>query len=369
MEFLFLKMKIIKAIIIISIVSIFFYACIKEVTPKTRIQLPILVVEGSITTDSLPYNVRLTYSGPYKSGIDVPDDFLEKDANVFITDDQGNQTKLVYMNKGIYETTDPAYIGKVGRSYNVIVQLKSGKKYISSPEKIYPSVPIESYKVNFVSDFNLVHPAYLQVRVNAKDPASEENYYRWTFYSWTLRQTKGVPCGNLCIFAEYCYQKITDQEVHILSDVSINGNEIKDQRVGKSYIYTFGNDFIDIGQLSLTREAYQFWRKYDEQVARTGSILDPLPASVKGNVYNASDPADIALGYFSASSVTHKRAILIPQNITQYLLNISAVSFIPPDAVKCFDYFPDAISYSMPPALQYPPPLGWEKADTVKVFW
>src|SRR5258705_2740502 len=314
-------MQLKKTITITSIVSIIFFACIKQVNPDLRNAKPILVVEGSITTDSLLYTVKLTYSGPYKFGLDVPDEFLEKKADVFITDELGNQTMLVYKEKGIYETTDPAYIGKVGRSYRVIVQLQNGKKYISAPEKINPPVPIENYKVNFVSDLNLVHPAYLQVSVNAKDPASQENYYRWTYYSWTLRQTKGVPCGSFCIFAEYCYQKITDKEVHILSDASINGNEIKDQVTGKSYIYTFGNHFIDIGQLSLTREAYQFWKKYDEQVSRTGSILDPLPASVKGNVYNASDPADIALGYFSASSVVHKRAILIPYSITQFFLN------------------------------------------------
>ena len=355
--------------ITISIISIFSFTCIKEVNPELRNEKPILVVEGSITTDSPPYTVKLTYSGPYKNALSVPEEFLEKNADVFITDNLGNQTKLVYTGKGIYETNDQAYIGKVGRSYSIIVQLNNGKKYISTPEKINVPVPIENYKVNFVSDFNLVHPAYLQVKVNAKDLASDENYYRWTFYSWTLRQTKGVPCGNLCIFAEYCYQKITDKEVRILSDASINGNEIKDQVAGNSFIYTNGNHFIDIGQHSITREAYQFWKKYDEQVSRTGNTLDPLPASVKGNVYNASDPADIALGYFSASSVIHKRAILIPYSITQYFLNISAVSFIPPESVKCFDKFPDTQSYSMPPAEQYPPPPGWQNADTVKVFW
>jgi hypothetical protein len=359
----------IKIITIISTISLLFFACIKQVNPDLRNEKPILVVEGSITTDSVLYTVRLTYSGPYKYGLDIPEGFLEKNAAVYIRDDLGNQTRLVYKDKGIYETTDPAYVGKPGRSYSVIIELQNGKKYISEPEEIKPSVPIESYKVNFVPDFNLVHPAYLQVSVNAKDPASEENYYRWTFYSWILRQTKGVPCGNLCIFAEYCFQRITDKEVRILSDASINGNQIINQPAGKSYIYTYGNHYVDIGQHSLTREAYQFWRKYDDQVSRTGNTLDPLPASVKGNVHNASDPADIALGYFSASSVTHKRAILIPYSITPYFLNISAVSFIPPENVACFDKFPDTQSYAMPPADQYPPPPGWQNADTVKVFW
>jgi len=362
-------MQFIKFITLIGFVLIFTPSCIKQADIETRNEKPILVVEGSITTDSVPYSVRLTYSGPYKHALDIPEEFLEKNASVIITDDLGNQTPLAYTEKGIYETTDPDYIGRVGRSYHVIIELPDGKKFISTPEEIKPAVAIESFGVNFIPDFNLVHPAYLQVSINSKDPANDENYYKWNFYSWIRRQSRGVPCGNYCIWAEYCFQRVTDKEVRILSDASINGNEIRDHVVGKSHIYAYGRHYIDIGQHSLSREAYQFWKKYDEQVSRTGHILDPLPASVKGNVFNASDPADFALGYFSASSVTHKRAVLIPESITQYLLDISAVSFIPPEFVACFDIFPDALSYPFFPAEQYPPPPGWENAETVRVAW
>jgi hypothetical protein len=346
-----------------------FSACVKEVTINTRDEKPILVVEGSITTDSLPYTVKLTYSGPYKAGLDIPDEFLEKQAKVIITDDQGNSTNLSYKGKGIYETTDPNYIGKAGRSYNVTVELKDGRKYISTPEKIKQPVPISAVNIKFALDNNFIFPSSLHVLIDAKDPANEENYYKWNFYSWVMRQTHGIPCGFGCVMYAYCFQKITDKEVRILSDASINGNEIKNQLVGKSYIYTYGKSYVEISQLSLTREAYQFWRRYEDQVLRTGNILDPLPASIKGNVYNASDPGDFALGYFSASAIVHKRAVLIPFNVTQYLLDISAVQFIPDGSQVCFDYFPNALFYPPPPADQYPPPPGWENAERIEVRW
>jgi hypothetical protein len=362
-------MKFTKVITATIIVLSFFTSCIKEVKIATREEKPLLVVEGSITTDTMPYTVRLTYSGPYKYALDVPEQYLEKSADVSIMDDLGNETKLTYTGDGIYQTSNANYIGTVGRSYSIIVLLKDGKKYISNPEKINPPVPLQDYKAQFFNDFNGALPTYLQVSIDSKDPVDQENYYRWTFYSWILKQTRGVSCGANCIEFEYCYQKTTDREVRILSDASINGNEITDKIIGKSYIYTFGNHFIDIGQLSLTREAYQFWQRYDDQVSRSGSTLDPLPAPVKGNIYNASDPTDFALGYFSASSVTHKRAVLIPYGITQYLLDISAINFIPPQSIACFDYYPNSLSYPEAPAKQYPPPPGWEHADTLKVYW
>src|SRR5205085_2231573 len=176
---LFLTMQFIKLTFVLIFISVLYSACIKEVKPATRIEKSILVVEGSITTDKPPYTVKLTYSGPYKFALDIPDEFLEKNARVAIKDNLGNETQLAYKEKGIYETVDTNYIGIPGRSYNVVVELNNGKTYVSKPEKINDPVPLENFKVNFVSDFNFVHPAYLQVSIDAKDPAVQGNYYKW----------------------------------------------------------------------------------------------------------------------------------------------------------------------------------------------
>src|ERR1044072_388074 len=99
-------MQFIKLTFVFIFISILYGACIKEVVPAIRTEKSILVVEGSISTDKEPYTVKLTYSGPCKFALDIPDEFLEKEANVAISDDLGNKTELVYKEKGIYETVD-----------------------------------------------------------------------------------------------------------------------------------------------------------------------------------------------------------------------------------------------------------------------
>jgi Domain of unknown function (DUF4249) len=344
-------------------------SCIKQVDVATRNEQPILVVEGGITTDTVPYTVRLSYSGQVIYADSIPDQYLVKDAHVTISDDQGNSTPLSYTHQGIYETTDPAYIGKVGSSYHVTVVLNDGKKYISEPEKIKAPVPIDSITVQFYDHWDFNVPSRMDVSINTKDPAAEENYYRWTFSTWIGRQTLGVPCGFGCLEYEFCYQQFKDTELRILSDAAINGNRISNQKVGYCYIYTYLNPAIDIGQASLTREAYQFWRRYQDQQTRTGGILDPLPAAIKGNVHNAANINEYALGYFSAASVTHRKAVLIPYSITPYLLQLSAEPLIPQVFTACFDYYPNALSYPPQPARQYPLPTGWETAEEIKVYW
>ena len=355
-----------QALLIFSFVAT---SCVKEVAVKRRNAKPILVVEGSITTDSVPYTVRLSYSGPYQYGLDVPDAYLEKEATVSIADDQGRSTNLVHTGKGVYETTDKNFVGQPGRSYWLMIQLKDGRKYRSKPEKMKNPVPISKVSAGFFPDNNFNFPASMHVFIDTKDPGDEENYYKWNFYSWTMRQTHGISCGFGCVMYEYCFQKFTDREVRIFSDAYSNGSDIKNRQVGFSYIYTYGDAYVNIEQLSITREAYQFWQRYDEQVTRTGSILDPLPSSVNGNVYNEADAADFALGYFFATSITRRRVQLIPYDITPDLLRLTATKFIPEGAQKCFQYFPNALPYPAPPATQFPPPPGWENAERIEVHW
>ncbi len=343
--------------------------CIKQIDVQTRYEKPVLVVEGNITTDSVPYKVKLTYTRPVSTGNKIPDEYLVKDAVVTIADELGNTARLVHIGDGNYETSDSTYVGKVGRSYHVTVELKDGKKYISSPEKILPPVPIDKVTVLFDPIFDMFLPPKLVMYIDVNDPPNQENYYNWVFESYLPRKTLGVSCGTLCIYGEYCFQGITNSGLQVYSDAASNGNKIINRQIGISPIYWYGNHYVDIMQHSISREEYQFSVKYNEQQTRTGSILDPLPASIKGNVYNNADHTDFALGYFSASSVTHKKLVVIPFNISQYQLEISALIYIPPGPHICFEYFPNSIYYPLPPARQNPPPPGWEHADTLEVHW
>src|SRR5690349_1925197 len=111
-------MKGTKPILIIALIASFLSSCIKQVDVALRNENPILVVEGNITTDSVPYTVKLTYSGPLTLATEIPENYIEKNAVVAITDDLGNATELSYTgSQGVYQTTDPLYVGQAGRSY------------------------------------------------------------------------------------------------------------------------------------------------------------------------------------------------------------------------------------------------------------
>jgi hypothetical protein len=354
------------------IVCIFLLSCIRQITPPIRNVPPLLVVEGMITTDSTPYSVNLSYSGPYTNtyevGLDTNKYFIP-DAKVTIENDLGDSTTCTWVGLGTYQSTDPSFVGTVGRTYTLKVYLSNGLIYQSKPETIAAVPPIDSltlfYDTTYITD---VRPNQYIISVNTLDPAMNRNYYRWTAFGYVARKSWGggcLPtpywsgCGDpfSCLCHALCDSYLADNQANILSDQFINGREII-QPVFYVPIYWLGKDFIQVNQYSISQDAYIFWQQYQAQTNRTGSILDPLPAPLTGNIFNTADTSDVALGLFSASAVTTKKLVIIPFNLQQYWLESIAGQFI--EKGDCQVVYPGAL----PDDTDAP---GWENAQVIEL--
>ena len=59
--------------------------------------------------------------------------------------------------------------------------------------------------------------------------------------------------------------------------------------------------------ISMTEEEYNYWKNISAIINRDGSLFDPPPGTVRGNLYNIDNEDDLILGYFSVSAVEYKR--------------------------------------------------------------
>ncbi|GAB3918532.1 DUF4249 domain-containing protein [Larkinella terrae] len=286
-------------------------ACIDRVSLPIRNEAPRLVVDGLITNEKPPYSVRLSYSGSFSFDQETPQDQKITNATVTLKDDVGHSTSLAHniFNPGYYQTTDSSFVGQPGRSYTLTIRLADGKTYVSAPEKMPAVPPIDSVYAKFTATESVTLPYQYYFYLDATDPATQQNYYRWTAYTYTARRSTGIPCCLGCPGKCYdrCWLQYFSQDINILSDNGVNGNRLRQRQVMRSPIYTPGPTLIEVQQYSMTPTAYQFWKLFKEQQSRTGTIFDPLPASVIGNISNSSDSKDQALGYFGASAVVRKR--------------------------------------------------------------
>ena len=297
-------------LILVCIIS----SCVNEVQLPARSVESRLVVEGTITNEAPPYAVKLTFTGVYNSLIYGQNEIPVNGAIVSITEiggrtvllDQDPVTPLYYWMR------DSSFVGKVGKSYQLSVQLSDGKTYISQPDLLNAVPEIDRIYAEFSEreEADFFNPDHYQILLDTKDPSTTGNYYRWSGYSFVPRTSTGEPIGmGFC--CRYCWIPSYGSGSDVLSDVYVNGNNISRRPVLASPIYYPGRQYIEIKQYSLTKSAYQFWVKFEEQRKRNGSLFDPLPASIEGNMYKEDDPNTLALGYFGSSAVS-KRRIVIP---------------------------------------------------------
>ena len=320
--------------ILYCLLLIGFAACIDPVQLPVRTEAPRLVVEGQITNEAPPY-VRLTQTGNY-NGVDGQKigEYYVQNAQVSLSDDQGRMVRLASTGLGFYQSSDTTFRGQIGHSYSLSIVLDNGKRYRTEPESM-PAVPaIDSISAKLVKTESLPKPYAFAYSVNTTDPANAKNYYRWTAYGYTTRLSVGVFCSlnspSRCNYR--CWTLESTDVVNVYSDEAINGRPLRNRQVLQLPVYAVGPQLVEIQQYAITQANYQFWKLYQQQSARTGSIFDPLPAPVTGNVINVNDPTDVARGYFAVTSITRHRLRQATYNAPFYgaLASFIASQIVPP---------------------------------------
>jgi hypothetical protein len=75
-----------------------------------------------------------------------------------------------------------------------------------------------------------------------------------------------------------------------------------------------------VQQQALSLDAYEYWKRMNEQAAESGGLYEKQPASVRGNMYAVEDYQEEALGYFYASQVKEKRIYVHNNNLFDFYI-------------------------------------------------
>lgn len=296
--------------LIIAFSCMWVSACVDEVELPARSIASRLVVEGLITNEAPPYSVKLTFTGAYNSLIYGQAEIPVNGAVVKLVEVGGKTIMLEQdaLSPAYYWTSDSSFVGRVGGRYQIAVTLPDGKSYISDPEELRAVPAIERLYAEYRQrpEAEISVPDHYEILLDTKDPATAGDYYRWSGYSYVPRLSTGEPIGfGIC--CNWCWVPIYGSRSEVMSDMLVNGNTVSRKSIMQSPVYYAGRHYVEVRQYSLTKSAYQFWVKFEEQRKRTGSLFDPLPASIEGNVHQADKPDLFALGYFGASAVSTRR--------------------------------------------------------------
>ncbi len=273
-----------------------------------------LVIDGFITDDFGPHTIKISKSQPFTNDEIV---IFEKvqNAAVTITDDLGNVTNLTMSAPGSYLTSG-FFIGQIGRSYTLSVDV-NGETYESTPQLIpakssFGSVYFEQGQREVINDDGelLVNPT-VKFLCDV-DYASQNSYAAVTWegtyeYKTVLTQT---PYDCYVDEANRGFSSIiTNEEVNVDSADKVTVGELLfDVRFKSAYS-------LNAILYSMNEEAHNFHFQINQQRSSTGSVFDPQPFQIFGNIRNVNDPDQTVLGYFGAYGKEESRVFVYSSNI------------------------------------------------------
>lgn len=243
-----------------------FSACEKVIYPDLSNGKTLVVIQGRISTDSVPRMVKLTYTKDYFSGGNPA---TISGATVYIQDNFG-------VTDTLYESANDSlkghYFSKIatrcvpGNIYT-LTAIVDGKTYTASEACPFQE-PIDSLTYEYRPRAGFIAAGYY-VTEHAKENPGPGDYYLWEIYR------------NDTLINDFGY--------FVNDDAFVEGNYVT-----ASFPFPFNlNDTIRLEQYAITKQWYNYLLAVQNEASKSGSPFDTPPANPVSNIRGGG------LGYFA----------------------------------------------------------------------
>lgn len=283
--------------------------CIDSFDPQVvSVPADYLVVEGFINARGVS-QIHLTRTYDLKTAAEAP---AERGAQVYAEDEQGSRFTLAETAPGRY--TSAAQTLDAARRYRLHFTTAAGEEHVSDYVAVRLTPEID--RINWRRG-----SGGLQLQLSTHDASNQTRYYRW-HYTETWEYTSAYRS-----YYEYangrvqqrtndiyrCWRSANDTEIKIGNTTQLTDDVLSDYPLtlvrydsGKLRIkYS-----ILVQQYAQTAEEYQYWELLRRNTESIGTLFDPQPARLTGNVRSLREPERPVIGFVGAYSVTEKRLFI-----------------------------------------------------------
>lgn len=277
-----------------------------------------LVVEGYINGSGVT-TIRLSRTFKLADTAKVT---VEANAQVRVESNGGASYTLVNRGAGIYELAQTNF--NPAQQYRVRIVTTGNKEYMSDWVAYKATPVIDSVNWRRTGDG-------VQIYVNAHDDQNKTIYYRWDYdETWeyhsayrTVLEYKNhviVPRDpNINVFT--CWQSQISSRILLGSSAKLVKDVISLSPVTAipqgSWMLSVRYSII-VRQYALEEKAYQYWLNLQKNTESLGSIFDPLPSEISGNIHSTNNPTELVLGYISAGTIQNKRIFINNSDVTNW---------------------------------------------------
>jgi len=238
----------------------------------------------------------------------------ETKAQVTILDDAGRRYPLAESPAGT--CTAAATPLDPSRQYQLRLTTAQGREYASDLEPVAATPPIDSLT------WRLTPEQGVQLYVNTHGAATGARYYRWDYEeTWQFTSAfessiEYVPSRNnvrargASIFR--CWRTEASTAILQGNTTQLSQNTLASfplVRLPPDSKLLFGYSLL-VRQVAQSQAEYAYWETLRKNTENLGTVNDPLPARVTGNVHALANPAEPVLGYVGVHAVAQKRLFI-----------------------------------------------------------
>lgn len=331
-----------------ALLLILLYACVEPFAPpEITLASRFLVVDGSLnTTPGGVSQIRLSRT---QNIYDKGGPQAEIRAKVTVEGDQGSRFFFAEGEKGVYQLGATSF--KAAEKYRLRIKTSANREYLSAYVPVVKTPPIDSLTYRIRGE-----KAGVEIDINTHDALDRTRFYRWSYtetwdYFMPLYSGFEVVKGDIVIRDENinrCWANANPTNIVLGTTIKLSKDIIKDQPI--VYISASSGKLratysILVRQYALTQEEYEYWNTLSKTTERTGSLFDPQPAQVTGNIQATNDASEPVFGYFSAANQQEQR-IFVNANIGPTQSCQSGDTLSKADALKAtnlilYEYYPD----------------------------
>lgn len=279
-----------------------------------------LVVDGFLNVSGDTSKIILSHTQAVNDGKQFE---MEAGATIMAEAENGESYAFRDMGNGSYKLPPTTF--NPDAKYRLRIRRFDGREYESDYVVVSKTPPIDSITYRVDEGRNA-----MMIYVNTHDPSNQTRFYRWNFeetyeyrmayYSGLTRDYTTKQIVPRTDNVNVCWRTLASRDIKLGSTIKLSQDIIRELPINivdiaSNKLY-FGYTIL-LKQYGLTREAFEYWTDLAKTTQGTGSLFDPQPSQVTGNIRAKADSKELVFGYFSAAQEQKKR-IFIRETLGAY---------------------------------------------------
>ncbi|MBD2699892.1 DUF4249 domain-containing protein [Spirosoma sp. BT702] len=234
-----------------------------------------------------------------------------------------SQNKAVYtLKEGTPGSYTLAGVTPVeGDTYRLHIQTR-GTDYYSDYVPMVKTPPIDSVSWDVVDDG-------LQISANTHDPQNNTRYYRWeyeaTWEYYSQYYSSLELNGNRIVSRQFpvnrCWNSESSTNIITTSTTRLSQDIVSKHPltfIPGTSIKLESRYSILVKQSSLTKAGFEYYDQLAKITQNIGSIFDPQPSQITGNIKSSASATDLVLGFFRVGNVETKRIFITKSQLPRW---------------------------------------------------